>query len=68
MVGEFVRGDRDAWVIATEFTDAPPGNDANRAGNGRKSLVRAVERPAPQHRPRLACERLSGRIGRRICD
>ena len=42
-VGEFVRGHREEMVIATKYTNAAPGNDANAAGNHRKSMVQAVE-------------------------
>src|SRR5579863_429088 len=42
-VGEFVRGHRQEMVIATKYTNAAPGNDANAAGNHRKSMVQAVE-------------------------
>src|SRR5207302_2471258 len=42
-LGEFMQGHRDSVVLATKFTNAPPGNDPNAAGNHRKSMVRACE-------------------------
>ncbi len=42
-IGEFVRGHRQEMVIATKYTNALPGTDANAAGNHRKSMVQAVE-------------------------
>lgn len=43
MLGVFLKDDRDAVVLATKFTDAPPGNDPNAGGNGRKTMMQAVE-------------------------
>ena len=42
-VGEFVRGHREQMVIATKYSNAAPGNDANAAGNQRKNMIQAVE-------------------------
>jgi len=42
-VGEFVHGHRDEVVIATKYTNALPGNDANAGGNHRKNMMRSVE-------------------------
>lgn len=42
-LGEFMAGNRDRIVLATKYTNAAPGNDANAAGNHRKSMMRAVE-------------------------
>jgi aryl-alcohol dehydrogenase-like predicted oxidoreductase len=45
-VGEFVRGERDRYVIATKYTlrvGKGSGSDPNWGGNSRKSMVRAVE-------------------------
>lgn len=42
-VGEFVKGHREAVVLATKFSNAMPGNDPNAAGNHRKSMMQAVE-------------------------
>ena len=42
-VGEFVHGHRDEVVIATKYTNALPGNNANAAGNHRKSMMQSVE-------------------------
>jgi aryl-alcohol dehydrogenase-like predicted oxidoreductase len=44
LVGEFVGYERDRFVIGTKYTDAFPGVDTNFAGNGRKSMVRSLER------------------------
>jgi aryl-alcohol dehydrogenase-like predicted oxidoreductase len=38
-----MQGHRDSIVLATKFTNAMPGNDANAAGNHRKSMFTAVE-------------------------
>jgi aryl-alcohol dehydrogenase-like predicted oxidoreductase len=43
MVGEFMQGHRHEMVLATKYTGMRPGNDANAAGNHRKSMVRALE-------------------------
>jgi len=43
-LGEFIAGKRDSFVIGTKFTDAFPGKDGNRAGNGRKSMIQSIER------------------------
>jgi aryl-alcohol dehydrogenase-like predicted oxidoreductase len=42
-VGEFVSGHRGEMVIATKYTNALPGNDANAGGNQRKNMMQAVE-------------------------
>src|SRR5436190_18013703 len=42
-VGEFAKGHRQSMVLATKYTNAFPGNDANAAGNHRKSMMQAVE-------------------------
>lgn len=42
-LGEFVRGYRDRVIIGTKYGGSPPLNDANAAGNHRKSLLRSVE-------------------------
>ncbi len=42
-LGEFMRDHRDSVVLATKYTNAAPGNDANAAGNHRKSMMQAVE-------------------------
>jgi aryl-alcohol dehydrogenase-like predicted oxidoreductase len=42
-LGEFMQGHRDSIVLATKYTNAMPGNDANAAGNHRKSMFTAVE-------------------------
>lgn len=42
-VGEFVRSHREEVVVATKYTNAAPGRDANAGGNQRKNMVQAVE-------------------------
>jgi aryl-alcohol dehydrogenase-like predicted oxidoreductase len=42
-VGEFIRDHRQSVVLATKYTNAAAGNDANAAGNHRKSMVQALE-------------------------
>jgi aryl-alcohol dehydrogenase-like predicted oxidoreductase len=42
-VGEFVRGNRDAFVLATKYTLSTAPDDPNAGGNHRKSLVRSLE-------------------------
>jgi aryl-alcohol dehydrogenase-like predicted oxidoreductase len=42
LVGEFVRGERDRWVIATKYTLSMREGDPNAAGNHRKNLHQAV--------------------------
>ena len=42
-VGEFIKDDRESIVLATKYSNAVPGKDANAAGNHRKSMVQAVE-------------------------
>lgn len=44
LVGEFVAGDRERFVLATKYGYGLPGDGANAAGIHRKSLVRSVER------------------------
>ncbi len=44
MLGEFVRANRDAAVLATKYTNAlPGGRDPNAAGNQRKTMVQSLE-------------------------
>lgn len=43
LLGDFLQGHRDEVVLATKYTNAAPGNDANAGGNHRKSMMRAVE-------------------------
>ena len=38
-----MRDHRDSVVLATKYTNAAPGTDANAAGNHRKSMVQALE-------------------------
>jgi aryl-alcohol dehydrogenase-like predicted oxidoreductase len=45
-VGEFIAGDRDAFVVATKYTLRRPGSqfsDLNAGGNARKNMLRSVE-------------------------
>jgi len=42
-VGEFMRDHRQSMVLATKYTNAGAGDDANAAGNHRKSMVQALE-------------------------
>src|SRR3989442_1702750 len=42
-LGEFVANHRGEVVLATKFSNAVPGNDANAGGNQRKNMVQAVE-------------------------
>ncbi len=43
LVGEFISGHRSEVVLATKYTNAVPGTDANAGGNQRKNMVQAVE-------------------------
>src|SRR6202035_652100 len=43
LLGEFMQGHRDSVVLATKYSNAAPGKDANAAGNHRKSMMQAVE-------------------------
>jgi aryl-alcohol dehydrogenase-like predicted oxidoreductase len=44
LLGEFLREDRDAAVIATKYSNAiPGGRDPNKAGNQRKNMVQSLE-------------------------
>jgi aryl-alcohol dehydrogenase-like predicted oxidoreductase len=42
-VGEFIADHREEVVLATKYTNAMLGRNANAGGNQRKSMVRAVE-------------------------
>ncbi|MBD3401747.1 aldo/keto reductase [candidate division GN15 bacterium] len=42
-VGEFVKGQREKYVIATKYTSCMNPGDPNAGGNHRKNLVQAVE-------------------------
>ena len=42
-VGDLVAGHRQEMVIATKYTMAAPGSDANAGGNHRKNMVQSVE-------------------------
>jgi aryl-alcohol dehydrogenase-like predicted oxidoreductase len=42
-LGEFMQGHRDSVALATKYSNAPPGNDPNAAGNHRKNIMQAVE-------------------------
>jgi len=43
LVGEFIRSDRDRFVLATKFTFPTVPGDPNSGGNHRKSMVRSLE-------------------------
>jgi aryl-alcohol dehydrogenase-like predicted oxidoreductase len=50
IIGEYIKGDRDRYVIATKFTlynfeqlKSPHKDDPNRGGNARKNMRRSVE-------------------------
>ncbi|MEO6004195.1 MAG: aldo/keto reductase [Opitutus sp.] len=43
MVGEFVRSDRERFVIATKYSFSARPGDANAGGNHRKNLTQALE-------------------------
>jgi len=42
-LGEFMSGHRQSIVLATKFSNAFPANDANAAGNHRKSMAQSVD-------------------------
>jgi aryl-alcohol dehydrogenase-like predicted oxidoreductase len=42
-VGDFIREDRDKWVLATKYTLFDRKGDLNFAGNHRKNMMRSVE-------------------------
>lgn len=42
-IGDFMRDHRQSVVLATKYTNSAPGDDANAAGNHRKSMVQALE-------------------------
>ncbi|MBI4870742.1 MAG: aldo/keto reductase [Candidatus Riflebacteria bacterium] len=43
-LGEFIRGERERYVIATKFTLSTRPGDPNACGNHRKNLVQSLER------------------------
>ena len=44
LIGEFVQGNRDYWVIATKYTNSMIyPNDPNGGGNHRKNMMRSLE-------------------------
>jgi aryl-alcohol dehydrogenase-like predicted oxidoreductase len=53
LLGEFVQGRRDSGVLATKYTNAAPGNDANAAGNHFKSMMHAAEASLKRLKTRL---------------
>jgi len=42
-LGEFLKGHRETMVVATKYTNAAPGNDANAGGNQRKNMMQSIE-------------------------
>lgn len=43
LVGSFVGGHRDEVVIATKYSNSPPGCGANAGGNHRKNMIQSFE-------------------------
>jgi aryl-alcohol dehydrogenase-like predicted oxidoreductase len=43
LLGEFVRADRDRFVLGSKYTLTTDGNDPNASGSHRKSLVRSLD-------------------------
>ena len=44
LVGDFIRSDRERFVLATKYTNALPGlDDPNAAGNHRKNLTQSLD-------------------------
>ncbi len=43
LLGDFLHGTRDRVVLATKYTNAMPGTDANAGGNQRKNMILSVE-------------------------
>lgn len=42
-LGEFMAGHREKIVLATKYTNAPPGDDPNSGGNQRKNMMQSLE-------------------------
>jgi aryl-alcohol dehydrogenase-like predicted oxidoreductase len=42
-VGEFISDHRERIVLATKYTNSPPGKDPNAGGNHRKNMIQSVE-------------------------
>jgi aryl-alcohol dehydrogenase-like predicted oxidoreductase len=42
LLGEFIRSDRDSFVISTKYTPSRTGG-VQRSGNGRKNMMRSIE-------------------------
>lgn len=42
-LGEFIAVDRERIVLATKYTNNPPGTDPNAGGNQRKNMMQSVE-------------------------
>lgn len=42
LVGEFVKGERDKWVVATKYTFNNQSGEVNLSGNHRKNMVQSV--------------------------
>jgi aryl-alcohol dehydrogenase-like predicted oxidoreductase len=43
LLGEFAKEHRQSMVLATKYTNAAPGTDANAGGNQRKNMAQSVE-------------------------
>lgn len=52
-VGEFVKENRDSWVVATKYSITTSATDVNAWGNSRKNMTHAVE--ASLRRMQLEC-------------
>ncbi|MEQ8716704.1 MAG: aldo/keto reductase [Acidimicrobiales bacterium] len=43
LLGSFIKGDRDRFVVATKYTISPDHSDPNAGGNHKKNLVRSLD-------------------------
>jgi aryl-alcohol dehydrogenase-like predicted oxidoreductase len=43
LVGRLIAGHRDEIVLATKYSNAAPGTDANAGGNQRKNMMRSID-------------------------
>ncbi len=50
LVGEFIAGERDRWVVSTKYTLFKRQGDPNASGNHRKNLVQSLEASLKQLR------------------
>src|SRR5260370_16241789 len=42
-LGEFIQAERNHLVLATKYSNSPPGTDPNAPGNQRQNLVQSLE-------------------------